>query len=170
MSDRKYRDYQIEYDQEVREDCKKDMYFIYAPDSLNKSHFADVSPYSAKESLLNKYIDFHIAEGCFPDRKRLRQLGMDIVGPVTENDIEQAKLILWQAEDYNTSVAETDRAIEESKKGIICIRCGGRGGSIIEAEGGYLPCYACGDSGLQSYDSWQLEQTADWEEISCTPV
>ena len=170
MSDRKYRDYQIEYDQEVREDCKKDMYFIYAPDSLNKSHFADVSPYSAKESLLNKYIDFHIAEGCFPDRKRLRQLGMDIVGPVTENDIDQAKLILWQAEDYNTAVAETDRAIEESKKGIICIRCGGRGGSIIEAEGGYLPCYACGDSGLQSYDSWQLEQTANWEEISCPPV
>ena len=32
------------------------------------------------------------------------------------------------------------------------------------------PCYACGDSGLQSYDSWQLEQTANWEEISCTTV
>jgi hypothetical protein len=169
--DRKYRDYQIEYDQERRDDCVKDMYFIYTPDDPNNSHFADVSPYSAKESLLDKYIDFHIDEGCFPDRKRLRKLGMDIVGPVTEKDIDQARLILSQSEDYNTAIEETDRVIAEIiKSGIICIRCGGRGGSIIEAEGGYLPCYACGDSGVQSYDSWQLEQTANWEEISCTPV
>ena len=168
--DREYRNYRIEYDQEVREDCRKDMYFIYAPDSLDKSHFADVSPYSAKESLLNKYIDFHITEGWFPDRKRLRQLGMDIVSPVTEENIDQATLILVLAQDYTTSIEETDRVIEEAKNGLICIRCGGRGGSIIEAQGGYFPCYACGDSGLQSYDSWQLEQTANWDEISCTPV
>ena len=161
--DRKYRDYRIEYDQDLQEDCKKDMYFIYAPDSLDNSHFADVSPYSAKESLLNKYIDFHITEGCFPDRKRLRQLGMDIVGPVTEENIDQATLILVQAQDYITSIEEADHAIEEAKNGLICIRCGGRGGSILEVEGGYLPCYACGDSGLQSYDSWN-------EEISCTTV
>ena len=168
--DRNYRNYRIEYDQEVREDCRKDMYFIYAPDSLDKSHFADVSPYSAKEALLNKYIDFHITEGWFPDRKRLRQLGMDIVGPVTEENIDQATLILVQAQDYTTSIEETDRVIEEAKNGLICIRCGGRGGSIIEAEGGYLPCFACGDTGLQGFDSWQIEQTADWDEISCTPV
>jgi hypothetical protein len=162
--DRKYRDYQIEYDQERREDCVKDMYFIYTPDDPNKSHFADVSPYSAKESLVNKYIDFHIDEGCFPDRKRLRKLGMDIVGPVTEKDIDQARLILSQSEDYNTAIEKTDQIIDEiTKSGIICIRCGGRGGSIIEAEGGYLPCYACGDSGVQSYDSWR-------EETSCTTV
>lgn len=161
---RKYRDYRIEYDQEVQEDCKKDMYFIYAPDSLDKSHFADVSPYSAKQSLVNKYIDFHIAEGCFPDRKRLRQLGMDVVGPVTENDIDQATLILMQSQDYDTAIEGVDRAIDEvTKSGLICIRCGGRGGSIIEVEGGYLPCYACGDSGVQSYGSWR-------EEISCTTV
>ena len=124
--DRKYRDYRIEYDQELREDCKKDMYFIYPPDGLAKSHFADVSPYSAKESLLNKYIDFHITEGCFPDRKKLRQLGMDIIGPVTEEDIERAILISVQSRDYNILVEETDRAIEEAKNGIICIRCGCR--------------------------------------------
>lgn len=153
---RRYRDYQIEYDQEVRSDCTKDMYFIYTPSTPDKSHFADVSPYSAKESLLNKYIDFHITEGWFPDRKRLRELGMSVVGPVTEKDIDDAKLILLQSEDYNTLVEETDRAIEEAKKGLICIRCGGRGGSIIEAEGGYLPCYACGDSGLQGFDSFDF--------------
>ena len=161
--DREYRNYQIEYEQDVQEDCVKDMYFIYAPNTPDKSHFADVSPYSARESLLNKYIDFHASEGWFPERKRLRELGMDIVGPVTEDNIDQAKLILLQSKDYSTLVEDTDRAIEEAKKGLICVRCGGRGGSIIEAEGGYLPCFACGDSGLQNYESWQ-------EEISCTTV
>mgnify|MGYP003660167106 CR=1 FL=1 len=154
--DRKYRDYRIEYDQEVQEDCKKNMYFIYAPDSLDSGHFADVSPYSAKESLLNKYIDFHIIEGWFPDRKGLRQLGMDIIGTVTEENIDQATLILIQSRDYNTLVEETDRGIEEAKNGVICIRCGGRGGSIIEPDGGYLPCFACGDSGLQGFDSFDF--------------
>ena len=154
--DRKYRDYQIEYDKEVRDDCTKDMYFIYSPDTQDKSHFADVSPYSAKESLLNKYIDFHITEGWFPDRKSLRGIGMSIIGPVTEDNIDQAKLILLLSEDYNTLVEETDHAIEEAKKGLICVRCGGRGGSIVEAEGGYLPCFACGDSGLQGFDSFDL--------------
>ena len=71
--------------------------------------------------------------------------------------------------EYNDVVNEADRAIAEAKKGLICIRCGGYGGQHLEGDG-YLPCYACGDSGLQSYDSWQLEQTANWEEISCTPV
>ena len=71
--------------------------------------------------------------------------------------------------EYNDVVAETNRAIVEAKKGLICIRCGGYGGQHIEGDG-YFPCYACGDSGLQSYDSWQLEQTANWEEISCTTV
>ena len=65
---------------------------------------------------------------------------------------------------------EIDSAIYDAKaRGLICIRCGGYGGQYLEGDG-YLPCYACGDSGLQSYDSWQLEQTANWEEISCTPV
>ena len=154
--DRKYRDYRIEYDQDVQEDCKKDMYFIYTPDSSAKSHFADVSPYSAKESLLNKYIDFHIAEGCFPDRKTLRQLGIDIVGTVSEENIDQAILALVQAQDCATSIEETDRVIEEAKNGLICIRCGGRGGSIIGPEDGYLPCFACGDTGLQGFDSFDF--------------
>ena len=63
----------------------------------------------------------------------------------------------------------TDQAMDEAKNGLICIRCGGYGGFHLQDDG-YFPCYACGDSGLQSYDSWQLEQTANWEEISCTPV
>ena len=71
--------------------------------------------------------------------------------------------------EYSALFEETNRAIEDAKKGLICIRCGGHGGQYLEGDG-YLPCYACGDSGLQSYDSWQLEQTANWEEISCTPV
>ena len=71
--------------------------------------------------------------------------------------------------EYNTNVDMTDQAIAEAKNGLICIRCGGYGGQHLEGDG-YFPCYACGDSGLQSYDSWQLEQTANWEEISCTPV
>ena len=64
--------------------------------------------------------------------------------------------------EYNDAVAETNRALAEAKKSLICIRCGGFGGQHLEGDG-YLPCYACGDSGLQSYDSWR-------EEVSCTTV
>tara|TARA_R110000824_G_scaffold81732_1_gene205315 strand:- start:219 stop:488 length:270 start_codon:yes stop_codon:yes gene_type:complete len=70
----------------------------------------------------------------------------------------------------NEELTEIDNAMyEATDQGLICIRCGGSGGFHLEGDG-YFPCYACGDSGVQSYDSWQLEQTANWEEISCTPV
>ncbi len=72
-------------------------------------------------------------------------------------------------ENEELTEQETDQAMDEAKNGLICIRCGGSGGFHLEGDG-YFPCYACGDSGVQSYDSWQLEQTANWEEISCTPV
>ena len=72
-------------------------------------------------------------------------------------------------ENEELTEQETDQAMDEAKNGLICIRCAGKGGFHLEGDG-YFPCYACGDSGLQSYDSWQLEQTANWEEISCTPV
>ena len=63
----------------------------------------------------------------------------------------------------NEEMTEIDNAIYEvTEQGLICIRCGGRGGEYIEGDG-YLPCYACSDTGLQSYHSWQ-------EEISCTNV
>jgi hypothetical protein len=79
----------------------------------------------------------------------------------------------YRGKDPNFDTEELNEAndtINEAKeKGLVCIRCGGYGGSHLEGDG-YLPCYACGDSGLQSYDSWQLEQTANWEEISCTTV
>ena len=73
-------------------------------------------------------------------------------------------------ENEELNEQEIDQARDEAKNGLICIRCGGYGGEYIQEEHGYIPCYACGDSGLQSYDSWQLDQTATWEEISCTPV
>ena len=79
----------------------------------------------------------------------------------------------YRGKDPNFDTEELNEAndtINEAKeRGLVCIRCGGYGGSHLEGDG-YLPCYACGDSGLQSYDSWQLEQTANWEEISCTTV
>lgn len=79
----------------------------------------------------------------------------------------------YRGKDPNFDTEELNEAndtINEAKeKGLVCIRCGGYGGSHLEGDG-YLPCYACGDSGLQSYDSWQLEQTANWEDISCTTV
>ena len=79
----------------------------------------------------------------------------------------------YRGKDPNFDTEELNEAndtINEAKeKGLVCIRCGGYGGSHLEGDG-YLPCYACGDSGLQSYDSWQLEKTANWEEISCTTV
>jgi hypothetical protein len=79
----------------------------------------------------------------------------------------------YRGKDPNFDTEELNEAndtINEAKeKGLVCIRCGGYGGSHLEGDG-YLPCYACGDSGLQSYDSWQLEQTANWKEISCTTV
>ena len=56
-----------------------------------------------------------------------------------------------------------DNAIDDANsQGLICIRCAGYGGHYIEGDG-YMPCYACGDSGVQSYASWQ-------EDISCTIV
>jgi len=79
----------------------------------------------------------------------------------------------YRGKDPNFDTEELNEAndtINEAKeKGLVCIRCGGYGGSHLEGDG-YLPCYACGDSGLQSYDSWQLETTANWEDISCTTV
>ena len=79
----------------------------------------------------------------------------------------------YRGKDPNFDTEELNEAndtINEAKeKGLVCIRCGGYGGSHLEGDG-YLPCSACGDSGLQSYDSWQLEQTANWKEISCTTV
>ncbi len=79
----------------------------------------------------------------------------------------------YRGKDPNFDTEELNEAndtINEAKeKGLVCIRCGGYGGSHLEGDG-YLPCYACGDSGLQSYDSWQLDQSANWEEISCTTV
>ena len=79
----------------------------------------------------------------------------------------------YRGKDPNFDTEELNEAndtINEAKeKGLVCIRCGGYGGSHLEGDG-YLPCYACGDSGLQSYDSWQLGQTANWKEISCTTV
>ena len=79
----------------------------------------------------------------------------------------------YRGKDPNFDTEELNEAndtINEAKeKGLVCIRRGGYGGSHLEGDG-YLPCYACGDSGLQSYDSWQLDQSANWEEISCTTV
>ena len=68
----------------------------------------------------------------------------------------------------NEEMTEIDNAIyEATEQGLICIRCGGQGGSHYEefdgGGSGYLPCYACSDTGLQSYYSWQGE-------ISCTNV
>tara|TARA_R100000008_G_scaffold86751_2_gene81348 strand:+ start:5433 stop:5948 length:516 start_codon:yes stop_codon:yes gene_type:complete len=164
-SGRVYRGYRIEYDEDIQEDCIKNMYFIYPPDEPEKSHFADVSPYGAIQLILDKYIDFHISEGFFPDRKSLRKLGIDQIGPTTEKDIKQAKLKLALSQDYNTNVEQADLAIDEVNKfGLICIRCGGRGGTIVEAEGGYLPCFACGDSGTQTYEDW----LRDLQDLPCS--
>ena len=57
----------------------------------------------------------------------------------------------------NEELTEIDNAIyEATEQGLICIRRGGYGGEHIEGDG-YFPCYACGDSGLQSYASWREE-------------
>jgi len=56
----------------------------------------------------------------------------------------------------NEELTEIDNAIYEAKEqGVICIRCGGYGGSHYEESdgggSGYLPCFNCGDSGVTDY-------------------
>ena len=51
---------------------------------------------------------------------------------------------------------ENEELIEQAiQEGLICIRCGGEGGSYHEESdgggSGYLPCFNCGDSGVTDY-------------------
>ena len=154
-SNREYKDYRIEYDTEYEEDNIKNFYYIYPPGNNSESHFADVSPYTAS-NILESYIDWHIEYGWFPSRKQLRdRAGLNIVGPVTVENLEDAKLNLLLSENYDILVEQNDVCLDIVKQqGLICDRCGGRGGTIVRAEGGYLPCFACNDTGIQSYESW----------------
>ena len=81
--------------------------------------------------------------------------GLNVVGPVTFENLEEAELNLLLSEDYDTLVEQNDICLDNVKQqGLICDRCGGRGGTIVQAEGGYLPCFACNDTGIQPYESW----------------
>ena len=152
---REYKNYKIEYDTEYEEDNIKNYYYIYAPGEDSESHFADVSPYTST-CILDSYIDWHIENGWFPSRRELRnRAGLNIIGPVSLEDLRAAKLNLLLTEDYDTLVHQNDIYLNNVKQhGLVCDRCNGNGGTIVEADGDYIPCTLCDDTGIQTYESW----------------